>query len=285
MRNKGIILHPIFVISLILLLLNDFYFKYQFSNLLTGKISDFTGLIVFPAFIAFVFPKSKTWVSIITGILFVIWKTPLVSQPIAIFNEYSIFEIQRIVDYSDYWALIVLPIAHKLINSKAKVAYEDSYLSKTLNGGVVAISLFAICATSVPRPAEIPKGTIYIGKKYTIKKSKEETIDLIKSLGYNIDYYENNDYDSIDFKKYYLRKEPYYQTDNIVIFDDNANPLDTILNIKYTLYEFKKNKTEIEIINVTLSEKGTIQKWQTLKHLQRQYKKILKETIIDKMQH
>jgi hypothetical protein len=40
----------------------------------------------------------------------------------------------------------------------------------------------------MPPPVEIPKGTVYIGKAYTIKMSKTETIKMIKSLGYNVDF-------------------------------------------------------------------------------------------------
>ena len=38
---------PVFVVSLLLLIANDFYLKYAFPGWLTGKLSDFTGLIVF----------------------------------------------------------------------------------------------------------------------------------------------------------------------------------------------------------------------------------------------
>ncbi len=53
----------------------------------------------------------------------------------------------------------------------------------------------------------MPEGTIYIGKEYTIKKSKDETIDMIKSLGYNVDYYKNLE-DSITIKN--IGQEKYH---------------------------------------------------------------------------
>ena len=134
----------------------------------------------------------------------------------------------------------------------------------------------------MPPVLEVPKGTIYIGKEYTIKKSKNEIIEAIKSLGYNVNYHENLD-DSTNISEYRSRKIPYYQTDNIVIYDNNSNPIDTILNVKYTMSEPKENKTKIEIINVTLSEDGNIQRWQTLKFLRKQYKNMLEEQVIRKI--
>ena len=49
------------------------------------------------------------------------------------------------------------------------------------------------------------------------------------------------------------------------------------------MFEPKENKTKIEIINVTLSEDGNIQRWQTLKFLRKQYKNLLKEQVIRKI--
>ena len=282
MTKRNQILNPIFIVCLLTLLLNDFYLKQTFSNQLTGKLSDFTGLIVFPIFIACLIPTSKKWISLITGILFLIWKTPVVTPLIDILNQALPFKIQRIIDYSDYWALLVLPLAHRIIYQDTKTIINSNKIVRLGKIGIASVSFFSICATSMPTPVEMPKGTIYIGKNYTIKKSKDETIEMIKSLGYNVDYHENLE-DSTTIKKYWSRKIPYYQTDNIIIHDDNSKPIDTILNVKYTLYEPKENRTTIEIINVTLSEDGNIQRWQTLKYLRKQYKKTLEKQVIDKI--
>ena len=109
---------------------NDFYLKQVFSNTLTGKISDFAGLIIFPIFMAFVFPNTKKWISIATGILFIIWKTPLVTPIIETFNLAFPLKIHRVIDYTDYWALIVLPVAHIILNQNRKLNLNDGKLIK-----------------------------------------------------------------------------------------------------------------------------------------------------------
>ncbi len=38
--KQSLLLHPFFIASVLLLLLNDFYLKYAYHNLLTGKLSD-----------------------------------------------------------------------------------------------------------------------------------------------------------------------------------------------------------------------------------------------------
>lgn len=280
--KKNYILHPIFIICLLTLIINDFYFKASFGNVLTGKLSDFAGLIVFPIFIAYLFPTTKKWISVLIGILFVLWKTPLSSPFIEIFNQTFPVQIQRIVDYSDYWALLGLPIAHLLLNENKDISIKPSKVLQIGKFVILSLSFFAICATSVIPPTELPKGTVYIGKEYTIKKSKNEIIEMIESLGYNVEYFENLD-QSKSLKTHRSRRVPYYQTDNIVIYDETSNPVDTVLNVKYTMYEPKENVTIIEIVNVTLSEDGNIQRWQTLKYLRKQYKRMLEKQLVDKI--
>lgn len=44
-RQSLLLANPVFISSLLLLLLNDFVFKPVYHNWLTGKLSDFCGLI------------------------------------------------------------------------------------------------------------------------------------------------------------------------------------------------------------------------------------------------
>lgn len=44
----GALLHPVALISIALLVLNDHWWKWEFSNWWTGKLSDIAGLIFFP---------------------------------------------------------------------------------------------------------------------------------------------------------------------------------------------------------------------------------------------
>ena len=134
----------------------------------------------------------------------------------------------------------------------------------------------------MPPPVEMPQGTVYIGKEYTIRRSKEETINMIKSLGYNVEYYENTE-DSTTLQRYSSRNIPYYQTDNIII-KNKSYGVDTIKQVKYTLHQLNSRKTKIEIINVTLTNSGSIQRWQTLKYMRKQYKKLLEKELIQEVQ-
>src|SRR5258706_12094715 len=143
-RKFNLLLHPLFLISILLLLLNDIYLKHALHNWVTGKLSDFTGLFAFTIFLLASFPVHKKSIIIFCGLFFIWWKSPL-SDPII-----YIFQIDRVVDYSDLIALAVLPGTYFLITGKYNPAipYKRFYLNL-----VCIVSLFAFCNTSPPRHA------------------------------------------------------------------------------------------------------------------------------------
>lgn len=276
--------HPAFLLGLFLLLINDFYLKQQFGNWLTGKLSDFAGLFIFPIFIASVVPSSRKWISVITGLLFIVWKSPVAEPFINLINQLPYIAIGRVVDYSDCIALMILPFSHQLINSHQNKPFSPApaflYFVRTI---ILVTSTFAISATTycTVRPWEKPSGTIYIGKTYTVKLSKDSVIQSIKELGFNCDFHPA---DTVKPNEERGRPMAYYQTDNITFADHYSYARDTILNIKYRLHENKPGKTKIEIINVTLKRNGNIQDWKQLKRLSRYYSKLLKNKLIEKIE-
>jgi len=276
MKQKELILNPYFIIGLIILLLNDFYLKYEFGNFVTGKLSDFTGLLIFPMFVASIIPRVRKSISLIAGIGFIIWKLPLLTPVIDLINQLSFITIHRVVDYSDYMALLVLPLSHYLINyGIVRPLIRIEKLKSISKFALLGISFFTFCSTSVMWRGT-PQGTILIDKSYSIKLPKDSVISSIKQLGYNCDFYEN------DFSE--RRVPSYYQTDNIIRLHDNSIVIDTIANVKYLLTEINPNKTELTIINVTLPKEGNIQDWKVLKYLSKQYASWLKDNLIEKIE-
>lgn len=131
-----------FLTCLLILLLNDFYLKYEFHNVLTGKLSDFCGLFVFVSFWSAIFPKRKLSIYGLTAILFVIWKSPMSQEFIDFFRQ-NIYPIQRVVDITDLWALVILPLAY-FYHPKPSLSLNPIPLS--------LLSVFSFCATSLPEP-------------------------------------------------------------------------------------------------------------------------------------
>ena len=277
MKRKDLILNLYFIVGLIVLILNDFYLKYEYGNFITGKLSDFAGLLIFPMFIAVIIPNLRKSISIITGIGFIIWKLPLFTPVIDLINQLPFVSIDRVIDYSDYMALLILPLSHYCINYYESTPFIKVEQIKNFSKfALLGIAFFAFCATSVSW-REVPQGTIFIGDSYNVKLPKDSLILSIQELGYNCDFYPQ------DSSNYNIRA--YYQTDNIIRYYDKHYDIviDTIANVKYELEEINPNKTKLTIINVTLSKKGNIQNWKTMKYLSKEYSSWLKKNLIEKV--
>ena len=138
-----------FLIALALLLLNDFWWKYTFSNGLTGKLSDFTGLFVFSLFWTFFFPAYRKVIYIGIALFFVFWKSVYADGFIAVWNQICFLQIGRVVDYTDYWAILVLPLAYYYETGTDLFLSNTSFKLHPLP--IALLSFFAFTATSTPR--------------------------------------------------------------------------------------------------------------------------------------
>ena len=136
-RNKYYILNLVFLVGLLALFLNDHYLKFKFSNGLTGKLSDVAGIIIFPLLLAFLFPKLKQFALLTATALFVFWKSPLSQGLIDFYNENGFLQTSRIIDYTDLWVLVLLPIPYYII--------KKIFLSKSYVKNVAELESFIFC--------------------------------------------------------------------------------------------------------------------------------------------
>lgn len=162
-----------FVLGLILLLLNDFYFKASFHNWFTGKLSDFAGLFIFPIFWSVLFPKARVIIYWLTALCFIIWKSPLSNSFIEQWNDITfLFTIGRVVDYSDYVALVVLPFSYYYyqLNTHWQIRISP--------GLVLLVASFAFMATSY---AEDYKSKSYhYDVKYSFSTDRKEVLETLQ---------------------------------------------------------------------------------------------------------
>jgi hypothetical protein len=149
-----------FIYALVLVLLNDFILKYSFPCWLTGKLSDFAGLFVFAVFWMAFFPKRKNMIVGATAILFTWWKSPLSQSLIEFWNRVMFYSIDRVIDYSDLMALLVLPLAVKFCKSDNVTRFQ---VSPNL---MIALSFFVFCSTSAiePKLYKYPNPQVYVFK-------------------------------------------------------------------------------------------------------------------------
>lgn len=190
-RHYKILTSYWFIVGLTILLLNDFVLKGVYGNWLTGKLSDFSGLFVFPLFWTAFYPKHKTKIFWLTGILFTFWKSPYNQTFIDSWNNLGLLNVYRTVDYSDLIALTVLPIAYFL----------DTNIEKARNFKLnpvypVIVSTFAFMATSY-------RTDVNINKNYHFAFPKDTLINRLNKIdslnyGYGVKFTNNNP-DTVDF--------------------------------------------------------------------------------------
>lgn len=172
-RHLHILASPVFLVSLLLLLSNDFVFKEQFHNGLTGKLSDFAGLFAFPLFWAAFFPRRKYLIYVSTAALFVFWKS-VYSQPlIEVWNSLPFFPVDRTVDYGDLFALMVLPVSY----AYSRVSYDFNVPRPALYL-IALVSVFAFTATQYSQ-------LVSYDQEYRFQISRKELMGRMSRLPAN----------------------------------------------------------------------------------------------------
>lgn len=174
-NSRQILLSPFFILGLFLLLLNDFVLKFQFHNFLTGKLSDFAGLFVFPLFFAAFFPKRKLFIFASTIFLFVFWKSSWSQSSIDFWNSLQLFGIGRTVDYTDLFALSILPPSYFYFKAQTQDTFSLNSAKRISASLVVLLAVFAFTATST-----VDDRSVSLVGKYTCEISKEKIENILK---------------------------------------------------------------------------------------------------------
>ena len=198
--RPDILSRPLFILALGLLLLNDFYLKYEFSNFLTGKLSDIAGLFLFPYFLSSLRIKWSKTFYIGTAFLFMFWKSPLSEELINSAQAVGI-GLNRVVDYTDFFALFILPLSFVYFQRQLSI---DDRVGNYLKVPIGIVSLFAIWATTLPR--EKVDLNLTVNEQYELEMSKTDLLNLIQpGHGYS-DTLEKNLSDSLFYLHFDISK-------------------------------------------------------------------------------
>lgn len=259
-RQYNLLLHPAFIISLFLLLLNDISLKHQFANTFTGKLSDFSGLFVFTLFWIAPFPANKKSIGFITAILFIWWKSPLSASFIYWWNETMFFSISRVIDYTDLLALIVIPIALIIAETTSDPTLKYKRLFIPLIG---CMSVFSFCFTSAPRYiySRYADSEILYDYSFNTRLSAQDILNKLHKQ--NISY-------TIDSISYYPARQPHWNSDYVLrvtspgpdsvkwipIENKNDSTLYVRINegLYYTIPKYRIDDVELENVKLFIRE-------------------------------
>ncbi|TFF40938.1 hypothetical protein [Mucilaginibacter psychrotolerans] len=222
--------NPFFVTAVLVLMINDWYCKPNFHNVLTGKLSDFAGLFAFAYFLGALWPRRVLLVHTATLVLFMVWKSPLAQPFIDSLNGAGV-PIDRVVDYSDYVALLVLPLSYYLFNASGSYC-----LKPVLRNLVICFSVLSFVATSMVR-GKYTKIT-GINKTYSFNFSKRELVSRVNSL--QLEYIKDLDK--------YVRS--HNSSKSLKISPDTANiDFDSKTNTFYFSSNFNKKDTIAQLLD------------------------------------
>lgn len=150
----------LFLLGLIILLTNDFIFKYEVGGLITGKLSDISGLFIFPFFWSVLFERHRLNIYILTTLTFILWKLPLSTDIINIMNQVVGTNFYRVIDYTDLLTIIVIPFSYRYLNDRIKNYKQQNQYLTAAPILISLVSLFAFVATTLPRQEVKQKLTI-----------------------------------------------------------------------------------------------------------------------------
>jgi hypothetical protein len=225
------ILNIIFLPSLATLLLNDFLLKESFGNLITGKLSDLSGIVLL-FLVLRASALSREPAAIITILLFTAWKLPFSAPFITWWNHaMPSYQIGRIVDPGDLLCLMVLiPLLKFEPRLPSRVSTRRIILFP-----VLAATLFAFCATSHVKYLRVDE--VVVNDKIRTRLDVKTSLERFQSRGLIVQrdsfYYVGGD----TFKGYIVK--------NVVL------PSRPVHKVSISFHE-KKRRTEVYIGRLVL---------------------------------
>ena len=137
-----------FLLSLAVLVLNDWCFKAAYPGIVTGKLSDFAGIAVISLLLLAACPRRSF--SIFCGVAFTFlwWKSPASESFIQFFNQLGLYRIGRTVDYTDMMAMVLFPFCHAVVTRENTLSPSWPLIRHVMAIPTAAVTLFAILGTS-----------------------------------------------------------------------------------------------------------------------------------------
>lgn len=276
-RNRFLILNYLFIGCLLLLVLNDHLLKSTYGNFLTGKLSDAAGIILLPLLMLYIFPRLGLHVLWLSAAFFVWWKSPLSGALIEAYNSIAPIQITRVVDYSDGWVLLLLPVPAYIISKPDRL--QAMAIIRLHPALVLLPCMVAFMATSPPRYYRYNRseGNLRCYNCYvTIKLSQEEIVQKLKAEHFEFDSIKpflTMDYQDSVIDHPELRL---YKINQLIIDSDTLN------NVDITMRTMKPGKTRVYFSGMNVAE--VVSDWRLAKKLRKLYRKKLFKELQEKVE-
>jgi hypothetical protein len=137
-----------FLVSLAVLVLNDWWLKGACPGAITGKLSDFAGIAVVSMLLLAAYPRHTLSIFCGVSISFLWWKSPASEPFLQFFNQLGLYRIGRTVDYTDMMAMIIFPACRAAVARKTRFSIPCPRIRRYLAIPAATITIAAILGTS-----------------------------------------------------------------------------------------------------------------------------------------
>ena len=190
-RDLNLLTSPGFAAGLLLLVANDFLLKPVFHNAVTGKLSDFAGLFVFPLFWSALAPRLRRELYALTALGFVCWKSVYAQPLIDGWNSLGLLRVGRVVDPTDLIALLFLPASYAYLRRRMASERRPWPVApqRAAACAAVLLSVLAFAATSYRTEFK------YEGQEFIFAGSAEGLVERLKKIevgAYHGNYWSGN---------------------------------------------------------------------------------------------
>nr|WP_321235132.1 hypothetical protein [uncultured Psychroserpens sp.] len=215
-------------------------------------------------------PKHIKFNLALSAVLFMFWKSSLSTDAIDFYNKFAFIQTSRVVDYTDYIALVMLPFVYWLIK-KIKENPEFLAIKTKLNSVFVLIpTVFILISETPPRSHYITQTDSNFrchNCKLKVNMTQAEVLEKFGAFNIKIDTI----FDSSVYNRYALQEDSlrHYTIKEFII--DN----DTLRNTDISLRSPEVGKTIISLNGFDYNKDISNQKMK--RKLQRHFRKITKD--------
>lgn len=250
LRNKYLILNYIFIFCVVILFLNDHFFKPIFSSWFTGKLSDMVGIIILPLILTYIFPKLKIHSVWISALLFAFWKSPYSGKVIEMYNKFTLIPITRVVDYSDLSVIVFLPVSYYLIK---KINRLNLLKIQKINPAFILFPTGFVLMATAPPPSfsyTYSNGNLNCRKcVIRVAMTQKEIVDRLKENQIVFDtIYPMSE---STYKRY-----PFFKQDDIHFYTIKKFVIDkdTLKNVDFAMRSIGENQTMLHFNGLQTSD-------------------------------
>lgn len=216
--------------------------------------------------------------AVLSGLFFIFWKSPFSENLIHFYNQFAFIPISRIVDYTDLFALLILPFSHWVILNISTLKSLQLRTIKVPASILCLATCFIFMATSrsLEYYYQFSTGNVKVKEKYILASNKEAILEHFKQKQIKVIS------DTLVLKEYGFVEDrltrmdtttpPYYRIEELILEND------TIRDIQFSIFSVNETQSELYLNGFQLAP--NLKKKEVKKRLKKYYWVLLDDYLV-----